>query len=128
MTTSSEANAAWPSEIRLKPDKTALAITFTDGMSCELSAELLRVFSPSAEVQGHSPSERKTVGGKEDVRITGVEPVGHYAIRLSFDDGHSTGIYTWAYLRELGASRDQLWQRYLEELQAKNMSRSPWKE
>ncbi len=116
---------AWPSEIRLNPEKNALIVTFGDGQSFTLPAEYLRVVSPSAEVQGHTPAERKTVGGKEHVKILRLEPVGHYAIRIAFDDGHSTGIYSWVYLREIGEKYAEIWQGYLDDLAAKNMRRSP---
>jgi DUF971 family protein len=114
---------AWPTEIRLSEDKRLLTITFDDATSFALTAEMLRVFSPSAEVQGHSASERKTVGGKERVTIRDVQPVGNYAVRLVFDDGHDTGLYTWSYLAALGAEKDQRWSGYLAELQAKGLSR-----
>jgi DUF971 family protein len=84
---------------------------------------MLRVLSPSAEVQGHSPEQRQTVGGKRDVLIAAVDPVGNYAVRLTFDDGHNTGLFTWAYLRRLGEERETLWAGYLADLQAKGMSR-----
>jgi DUF971 family protein len=115
--------SAWPTEIRLTKDKRLLCVTFEDGKRYELTAELLRVLSPSAEVQGHSAAERKTVGGKERVTIVAVEPVGNYAVRLVFDDGHNTGLYTWSYLAELGAEREERWSTYLEELQAKGLAR-----
>ena len=115
--------SAWPTEIRLSKDKRLLSVTFEDGKRYELAAELLRVFSPSAEVQGHSAAERKTVGGKERVTILGVEPVGNYAVRLVFDDMHDTGLYTWTYLAELGAQKEERWAAYLAELQAKGLSR-----
>jgi DUF971 family protein len=125
MTTNPAANAqTWPTEIRLNPAKTVLSLTFNNGVTCDLTAEMLRVYSPSAEVQGHTPSERKTVPGKQDVKIMKIEPVGHYAVRIAFDDGHSTGIFSWGYLRELSDNREQLWEAYLDELQAKNMKRS----
>ena len=89
---------AWPSELRLNAEKTALRVAFTDGNSESLPAELLRVMSPSAEVQGHSPAERKLVSGKRDVTIKAVEPVGNYAVKLVFSDGHDTGLFTWPYL------------------------------
>lgn len=113
----------WPTQIALSPDKRALNIAFDDGAAYTLSAEYLRVMSPSAEVQGHSPDERKTVGGKKDVMILNVVPVGNYAIRLTFDDMHSTGIFGWTYLDMLGRERDERWQAYLDELQAKGMKR-----
>jgi len=88
-----------------------------------LSAEMLRVLSPSAEVQGHSPDQRVTVSGKKDVEIARIEPVGNYAVRIVFNDGHETGLYSWSYLAQLGREREQLWQRYLEELHEKGLSR-----
>jgi len=116
---------AWPSELRLHKDRKTLTITFDGGESFDLPAEYLRVTSPSAEVQGHSPEERKTVPGKRDVMILEVLPVGNYAVRLVFDDMHSTGIYGWDYLAELGRNRAKYWQNYLDELAAKNLSRDP---
>ena len=98
---------------------------FDSGASYAFEAEYLRVMSPSAEVQGHSAEERKTVPGKRQVAILEVQPIGNYAVRLVFDDMHSTGIFSWAYLRELGRDHTKLWQEYLDELAAKNMSRSP---
>jgi DUF971 family protein len=115
----------WPIELRLSKDKKALAVAFDNGERYELSAEYLRVRSPSAEVQGHAPEERKTVPGKRDVMILEVLPVGNYAVRLVFDDMHSTGIYGWDYLRELGQNHKAYWQDYLDELAAQNMSRDP---
>ncbi len=115
----------WPTELRLSKDKRSLRIAFDDGTAFDLPAEYLRVTSPSAEVQGHSPSERKTVGGKAEVEIIGVEPVGNYAVRLVFDDMHSTGIYGWDYLHDLGQRRDERWRDYLAELDAKGLSRDP---
>ncbi len=113
----------WPTEIRLSKDRRTLNVAFDSGESHALSAEYLRVFSPSAEVQGHSPEERKTVGGKANVKIGTVEPVGNYAVRLHFDDTHSTGIFTWGYLLKLGREHEGLWAGYLEELGAKGLSR-----
>lgn len=115
----------WPTELRLAKDRQTLTIVFDNGEKHALAAEYLRVKSPSAEVQGHSPDERKTVPGKEYVQILEVIPVGNYAVRLVFDDMHSTGIFSWPYLRELGRDHAKLWQDYLDELAAKNMSRSP---
>ena len=91
-----------------------------------LAAEYLRVRSPSAEVQGHSPSERRTVGGKQDVQILELHPVGNYAVRLVFDDMHSTGIFSWDYLSELGRNREKYWRAYLDELAEKKLSRTPF--
>jgi DUF971 family protein len=119
--------AFWPTELRLHKDKRTLTVAFEGGESFDLPAEYLRVKSPSAEVQGHSPEERKTVGGKNGVMILEVLQVGHYAVRLMFDDMHSTGIFSWEYLRELGANYPAYWQEYLDELAAKNMSREPLK-
>jgi DUF971 family protein len=94
---------AWPTDIAAKDEGRRLEVAFDDGVTVALTAELLRVESPSAEVQGHSPSEKRTVVGKENVRIVDIEPIGNYAIRIVFDDGHATGIYSWDYLRRLGA-------------------------
>ena len=115
--------APWPTEIRLHKDRTMLTVAFDSGETFGLPAEYLRVRSPSAEVQGHAPEERKTVHGKRDVRILEVHPVGNYAVRLVFDDLHSTGIYSWDYLHDLGRNRDRYWQEYLDELHAKGLSR-----
>jgi DUF971 family protein len=111
------------SELRLNPQKSELAVTFTDGVTGKLSAEFLRVVSPSAEVQGHSPSERKLVPGKRNVTIRAIEPVGNYAVRLVFSDGHNTGLYSWRYLHELTRRKDDLWNGYLQELAAAGASR-----
>jgi len=117
------ASAAWPVEIRLSKDRRALQVTYDDGAAFNLSAELLRVTSPSAEVQGHSEAQRKTVGGKRNVTILSVDPVGNYAVRLSFDDMHSTGIYSWAFLGDLGVNAERRFQDYLDDLQAKGLDR-----
>ena len=116
---------AWPSELRLHKDRKTLTVTFTDGQSFDLPAEYLRVKSPSAEVQGHSAEERKTVPGKRNVGIIEVLPVGNYAVRLTFDDMHSTGIFGWEYLLELGRNYAAYWQDYLDELGIKNLTRDP---
>lgn len=113
----------WPTEIRLKEKGHTLAIFFDTGNAFDLSAEYLRVMSPSAEVQGHSAAERKTVGGKQNVTIMQVEPVGNYAVRLVFDDMHSTGIYSWRYLHELGREYETRWAEYLAALEAKGLKR-----
>ena len=115
----------WPTELRLEKDRRTLSVTFDDGARYALPAELLRVHSPSAEVQGHSPEQRKLVPGKAQVEILKVEPVGNYAVRLVFDDMHDTGLYSWAYLRRLGEEREMLWKDYLEELEEKGLSREP---
>ncbi|MCC6948474.1 MAG: DUF971 domain-containing protein [Bradyrhizobiaceae bacterium] len=116
---------AWPTELRLGKDHRTLTISFDDGASFALPAEYLRVESPSAEVQGHNPDERQTVAGKRMVGILEIHPVGNYAVRLVFDDMHSTGIYSWDYFRELGREYETRWARYLEALEAKNLSRDP---
>jgi DUF971 family protein len=115
----------WPTELRLRKDRKALTVSFEDGASFELAAEYLRVRSPSAEVQGHSPSERRIVAGKENVQILELHPVGNYAVRLVFDDMHSTGIFSWDYLFELGQNREQYWRDYLDELAQNKLSRAP---
>jgi len=114
---------AWPVEIRLPKDRRMLRVAFDDGRTFDLPAELLRVTSPSAEVQGHSEAERKTVGGKRNVTILSVDPVGNYAVRLGFDDMHSTGIYSWAFLHDLGVNAARRFQDYLDDLQAKGLDR-----
>jgi DUF971 family protein len=119
----SAASTPWPNELRLRKDRRTLTVAFDSGESFDLPAEFLRVRSPSAEVQGHSPDERKTVGGKRNVAILEVQPVGNYAVRLVFDDMHSTGIYSWDYLLELGRNREAYWQDYLDELKGKGLSR-----
>ena len=115
----------WPRELRLHKDRKTLTVTFDGGESFDLAAEYLRVRSPSAEVQGHSPGERRIVAGKQNVQILELHPVGNYAVRLVFDDLHSTGIFSWDYLFELGQNREQYWRDYLDELQQKNLSRMP---
>jgi DUF971 family protein len=115
----------WPTELRLSKDKKTLTVAFEGGDRFALPAEYLRVKSPSAEVQGHSPDERKTVPGKQNVQIMEVNPVGNYAVRLVFDDLHSTGIYSWDHLLDLGRNHAKFWQDYLDELAAKGLSRSP---
>ncbi len=102
-----------------------LTVSFDDGKSFTLAAELLRVKSPSAEVQGHSPAERKVIAGRRHVGIIGIEPVGNYAVKLSFDDLHDTGLYSWAFLYELGEKQETTWQTYLDELAALGLSRDP---
>jgi len=113
----------WPTELRLSKDRKTLTVAFDGGDSFALPAEYLRVKSPSAEVQGHSPDERKTVPGKRNVMILEVNPVGNYAVRLVFDDLHSTGIFSWDYLLDLGRNQPKYWQDYLDELAAKGMTR-----
>ncbi len=105
-----------PESINLHQKSRILEITFSDGQNFELSCELLRVYSPSAEVKGHGPGQSVLQTGKENVSITRIEPVGHYAVKLIFDDGHETGLYSWAYLYELGENKDELWKDYLQGL------------
>ncbi|WP_291863531.1 DUF971 domain-containing protein [Bradyrhizobium sp.] len=120
---SPNATPAWPVEIRLAKDRRTLHVTFDDGKAFGLAAELLRVTSPSAEVQGHSEAERKTVGGKRNVTILSVDPVGNYAVRLGFDDMHATGIYSWTFLRDLGVNAERRFQDYLDDLASKGLDR-----
>jgi DUF971 family protein len=117
------AASLWPVEIRLRKDRRTLQVSFDDGAAFDLPAELLRVTSPSAEVQGHSEAQRKTVGGKRNVTILSVDAVGNYAVRLGFDDMHTTGIYSWAFLYDLGANAERRFQSYLDDLQAKGLDR-----
>ena len=112
-----------PTELRVSSDRRLLTISFDDTSRFELPAEMLRVLSPSAEVQGHSPGQRVTVGGKSEVTIAQIVPTGHYAVRIVFDDGHDTGIFTWSYLRELGQEKDSRWAAYLAELEQKGLRR-----
>lgn len=115
--------AHWPTEVRLSADRRTLTVTFDDGARYALDAEYLRVMSPSAEVKGHAPGQKKTVAGKRAVMVLEVEQVGNYAVRLRFDDMHDTGIYTWDLLRDLGSRRDRHWAEYLAELGAKGLTR-----
>ena len=103
-------------DIRLRTKSRLLVVSFDDGAEYSLPFEYLRVYSPSAEVRGHGAGQETLQLGKHEVAVTAVEPVGHYAVRLRFDDGHDTGLYTWAYLRELGETRDAKWQHYLDRL------------
>ena len=114
-----------PTEIRLKREEKTLEIDFEDGKSFRLPAELLRVESPSAEVQGHGPSQKTLVAGRRHVGIMAVEPVGNYAIRIKFDDMHDTGIYSWDTLYDYGQRQEEMWQDYLNAIEAKNLSRDP---
>lgn len=113
----------WPTELRVSKDRQRLNVAFDDGKRFELSAEMLRVLSPSAEVQGHGPGQRVTVPGKRNVAIISVTPTGNYAVRLGFDDFHDTGIYTWTFLRELGEKGEELFAAYEQELADKGMTR-----
>jgi DUF971 family protein len=107
---------ARPKEIQLHQQSRILEITYEDGEHFELPCEYLRVYSPSAEVRGHGPGQEVLQLGKEDINITAIEPVGHYAVKLVFDDGHDSGIYAWEYLYDLGANQQQKWQQYLDRL------------
>jgi DUF971 family protein len=126
MTTAGASGAGggpWPVELRVLRAERQLEVDFDDGTTVSLPAELLRVESPSAEVQGHGPSQKVTVAGKRAVSIVRLEPVGNYAVRIVFDDGHSTGIYAWSYLLKLGRERARIWDAYLKALEAKGLSR-----
>lgn len=114
-----------PLEIRLKRDEKVLEIDFDNGRRFRLPAELLRVESPSADVQGHSPSQKTIVAGRRHVGIIGLEPVGHYAVRITFDDLHDSGLYSWDWLYHLGENQDRLWQEYLVALAERGLSRDP---
>ena len=114
-----------PTEIRLKREEKTLEIDFEDGKSFRLPAELLRVESPSAEVQGHGPSQKTLVAGRRHVGIMVVEPVGNYAIRIKFDDMHDTGIYSWDTLYDYGQRQEEMWQDYLNAIEAESLSRDP---
>ena len=115
----------WPTEIKLVRAEKRLEVTFDSGESFSFPAELLRVESPSAEVQGHGPDQKVIVAGKREVAIVNLESVGNYAVRITFDDLHDTGIYSWDLLYELGHRRDELWRRYLAALDEKGLSRDP---
>jgi DUF971 family protein len=113
-----------PVEIRLHTLSRKLEVSFDDGARYELPAEYLRVHSPSAEVQGHGTGDGVLVTGKQQVGIRAIEPIGHYAVRLVFDDGHDTGLYTWKYLHELGAQQEERWRRYQQRIQDANTARN----
>ena len=115
----------WPLEIRIKSKEKALEIDFDNGESFIIKAELLRVESPSAEIQGHGSGQKVTLAGRRHVGILSVEPVGNYAIKISFDDMHDTGIYSWQYLYDLGANQNDLWHDYLSRVKELGFSRDP---
>jgi len=119
------AKAPRPTEINLHQQTRVFDIAFDDGRSFSMPVEYLRVHSPSAEVRGHGPGQEVLQVGKRDVNINAIEPVGMYAVKLVFSDGHDTGIYSWEYLHELGANHDEFWQRYLDRLNAAGASRDP---
>ena len=114
-----------PTEINLHKKSRILEITFEDGENFEFSCEFLRVHSPSAEVRGHGPGQEVLQTGKEDIDIKALYPVGHYALRIEFDDGHDTGLYAWNYLYELGAEYEKRWQDYLDRLETAGYPRTP---
>ncbi|MCZ7855183.1 DUF971 domain-containing protein [Agrobacterium salinitolerans] len=116
---------AWPTELLVSKDRRELTVSFDDGSVYRLRAEMLRVLSPSAEVQGHGPGQKVTVPGKRDVAIRSMVATGNYAVRVIFDDGHDSGIYTWKYLKELGETGDALFADYERELAEKGLSREP---
>jgi DUF971 family protein len=115
--------APWPTELRVSKDRKSLTVAFNTGERHELSAEYLRVCSPSAEVKGHNPSQKQTVPGKRNVEIMKIEPVGNYAVRIHFDDMHNSGIFTWTYFIDLGRNPEAHWGVYLKELADKGLSR-----
>ncbi len=114
-----------PVEIRLNREENKLEVDFKNGEKFSLPAELLRVESPSAEVQGHSPNEKKIIGGRKKVAIMELKPVGNYAINIKFDDLHDSGIYTWDYLFEMGRDQDAIWAEYLKNLESSGLKREP---
>lgn len=120
---SDEDNNQPPTDIRVSKDRALMTLVYPDGYKAELTAEYLRIFSPSAEVTGHGPGQEITQDGKRHVLITDITPTGRYAIRIQFSDGHETGLYRWAYLRQLSEEYDTRWPAYLAELDSKNLSR-----
>ncbi len=115
----------WPGEIRYVAEDKRLEIDFDNGVTFTYPAELLRVESPSAEVQGHGPGDKKVMAGRRHVGILEIEPVGNYAVRIKFDDLHDTGIFSWQYLYQLGRNQDEIWRAYLSALEAQGLSREP---
>jgi len=113
----------WPTELRIRNDGDTLAVRFDSDESFDLSAEYLRVESPSAEVKGHGPGQEVTIAGKVLVKILNVEPVGNYAVKIQFTDRHSSGIYSWDYLYKLGTEHDEIWAAYLQKLEDEGKSR-----
>ena len=118
-----EAKGPWPLDIKVRRAERDLVVRFDDGRTFALPAEYLRVESPSAEVQGHAPSQKVTLAGKRNVGIVRLEQVGNYAVRIVFDDGHSSGIFTWPWLHRLGSEQERLWGAYLAALEAQGLSR-----
>ncbi len=115
----------WPREIRYIKEEKRLVVTFGNGVSFSYPAEYLRVESPSAEVQGHSPGQKQILTGRRHVGIMEIEPIGNYAVAIKFDDLHDSGIYSWSYLYKLGEEQDGIWSRYLAELEKRGLSRDP---
>lgn len=115
----------WPLEVRYVSEEKRLEVAFDNGVTFTYPAELLRVESPSAEVQGHNPNQKQILAGRRHVGIIGIESVGNYAVRIKFDDLHDTGIFTWTYLYHLGENQDEIWQRYLSEVESRGLSRDP---
>ncbi|KKJ77070.1 hypothetical protein WH95_08275 [Kiloniella litopenaei] len=115
----------WPTDLKYKSEQRALHITFENGETFVLPAEYLRVESPSAEVQGHHPSQKQILSGRRMVGIIEIEPVGNYAVKLTFDDLHDTGIYSWQYLYKLATEQESIWQKYLDEIEKRGLSRNP---
>ena len=115
----------WPKEIRYLAEDKRLEVVFDNGESFSYPAELLRVESPSAEVQGHGPSDKKVIPGRKHVGIMGIAPVGNYAVCIKFDDLHDSGIFSWQYLYELGRNQDEIWRHYLAEIERLGLSREP---
>ena len=120
-----ETAGPWPTELRVDRAAKTLSVTFDNGERFVLPAELLRVESPSAEVQGHGPSQKTILAGRRHVGIMALEPVGNYAVRIRFDDLHDTGMYSWRYLHHLGHNQDKLWADYLKALEQRGLSRDP---
>ena len=115
----------WPTEIRLNKEQKTLEVDFDDGSSFAFPAELLRVESPSAEVQGHNPDQKKIIPGRKHVGIMSIESIGNYAIKINFDDLHDTGIFTWVFLYEMGQNQEAVWEEYLAAIAASGLSREP---
>ena len=115
----------WPTEIRLKKEQKTLEVEFDDGNLFAFPAELLRVESPSAEVQGHNPAEKKVIPGRKHVGIISIETIGNYAIKINFDDLHDTGIFSWEFLYEMGQNQQAIWEGYLAAIAASGLSREP---
>ncbi len=116
-------NMTTPDTVKYQREQRVLSLIYANGQEYRLSAELLRVYSPSAEVRGHGEGPAKLVAGKQQVGIAALEPVGNYGVKIRFDDGHQTGIYSWAYLEELGQRQDSLWQAYLDAMGAQGLKR-----